>query len=155
MLKGRHTTSLADFESLRASLFIPNLYDYVQFGATGCGATALAMLIGKHPESFAKRNRNRRHYSDRFVVKVLRENGFTIVPITQKGITSSNYIGYPLHNLNVLLVSQRFAKKENSWVVIQGEICYHNFQLSRLERLDFVNHPILTCYCVWHPKYKI
>lgn len=154
MLKGKYKGKSVNYDSLRTYLFIPHLYDPALYGRAGCGATALSLLTGKHPWDIQDLNKRREHYSDRFMLKYLKDHRFDIQPITQKGVTNYRYVCYPITKEHVLLVSQLMAKREATWIVYHRGIGYHNFVPGSTELLDFVNKPILTAYILTHPTWK-
>ena len=153
MLKGRYKKRV-DYTHLRAFLFNPSLYCPLTYGETGCGATALSLITGDHPWDIQDLNKKRPHYADRFMVKYLKNKGFTVTPITQKSVTSCRSDQYPVTSNHVILISQLMIKREATWVVYHRNIGYHNYVPGSHLALDFVNKPILTSYIIWHPRFS-
>ena len=153
MLKGKYTKKPKDYSTYQVKLFNPFLYDTGVYGSVGCGASALGILTGDNPYKIQEANKNRKHYSDRFMLKYLRDRGFEIIPITQKGVNSDDAISYPIKKNHVCLISQLMAKREASWLVYYNNLLYHNFIIGSSELLDFINKPTLTCYIVWHKRW--
>ena len=153
MFKGRYTNSPVDFNALQVNLFTPSIYNPTIYSKMGCGVTALSLLTGDHPSNVRKANKERESYPDRFMVNYLKDREFIVVPITKRNITSCDASIYPLSSTNVILISQMMCKKEASWFVFYKNFFYHNFKLSKVDHLDFINKPIMTAYCLWHEKW--
>ena len=154
MYKGKYTKATADYSQYRVKLFNPYLYDIGEFGHIGCGASVLALLTGAPPTDIQTLNKDKKHYSDRFVKRFLKEEGFEVIPITQKGLNSTAYqIDYPIRKNHVVLISQLMAKREATWLVYYNNLTYHNFQVGSTEILDFINKPSLSAYIVWHKRW--
>jgi hypothetical protein len=98
------------------------------------------------------------HMSDARMVQYLKDNGYTVEPITICSMAELNndFDGADWHirKDHVLLISQQFLKGEASWIVVYGDELMHNFQRAKLHPLEFINRPILTAYVVYHPKWN-
>jgi len=152
MLKGKYKKR-ADYTHLRAFLFNPALYCPTMYGEAGCGATALSLLTGDHPFNIRDLNKSEKHYPDRFMLKYLTDRFYTVVPITQRGVTSCASDCYPVTSNHIILASQLMVKREASWVVYHRNLGYHNFTVGSVQNLDFINKPILTAYIIHHPRF--
>ena len=117
----------------------------------GCGACALALLTGAAPEVIAKKNRGA-HYSDRFMVRFLRDRRFGVLQLTLCNLSAATP---KIGTAHVLLLSQLFRQNEGTWGVIFNWTYYHNFQSYSLDALSFLNKPILSAYLVVHPKWRM
>jgi hypothetical protein len=149
--KGTYTRRRVDFSKYSVAFFNPYLFADAKKASCGCGAVALSTLTGILPERLALRNGDR-HYSDRFMQKVLREQGFTVVPLS---LCTVSIAKARLANNNVLLLSQLFRRNEATWGVVFNSMYYHNYQAYNLEVLSFLNKPVLTAYALWHPKWLV
>ena len=152
MLKGRYQKRV-DYTHLHASLFNPALYCPTIYGKAGCGATALSLITGEHPFDARDLNKRCNHYPDRFMLKYLKDRSYTVIPITERGVTSCDSDNYPITSSHIILASQLMIKHEASWVVYHRNIGYHNFIPGNIMSLDFINKPILTAYIIYHPRF--
>lgn len=150
MEKGRYTGHRVDFTEFAVSRFIPHLFVNSLRVSYGCGATALALLTGRHPAAISLVNRNA-HYSDKFMLRFLHTYGFSTVKLTLCNVsTARNKVG----NGHVLLLTQLLKQNEGTWGVLFEEMYYHNFQILQLSSLSFVNRPILSAYVINHRKWQ-
>lgn len=151
MDKGTYTRRRVDFSKYAVAFFNPFLFAGASRAACGCGAAALATVTGILPERIAARN-GRRHYADRFIRKVLSDQGFTIVPLNLCRVSAAKT---RVGNSNVVILSQLFRRNEATWGIIFNSAYYHNFQVYNLEALSLLNRPVLTAYVLWHPKWRV
>ena len=139
----------------RAKHFPLHLFASDTVGVPGCGATALATITGTDPRHYLMLNGNKAACGDVFMKKRLELEGYEVIPLTKRGLNTSKIIEYPVENNNVLLVSQLVARNTTTWMVYYAGLSWHNFQVGRVEALDFINKPTITAYCVWHPSWSI
>lgn len=150
MVKGTYTGRPVDFTLYVASCFTPHLFTGPLAKGIGCGASALALLTGVLPALLASRNGSR-HYSDKFMLGHLHEQGFTVLPLTQCNVTASvSEIG----ERHVVLLSQLFQRNEATWGVIFNDRYYHNFESYALDTLSMLNKPVLSAYLLFHPRWR-
>ena len=152
MFKGRYKRRTESFDSLRSPLFQAGTSELAYGG--GCGAYALAMLTHAPTCEFRVQNKRRSHYSDRFMVKTLRERGYTVRPLKWKELNSDAYIGSPIDERHVILYSQIMCKREASWMILHDNRSYHNFDVRTPMLHSFFAKPVLTAYVVFHPSWR-
>ena len=86
------------------------------------------------------------------MVQFLRRRGFSVLPLTQCTVSASDSL---LGNSHVLLLSQLFRKHEATWGIIFDGVYYHNFDLYYLDKLSFLNKPVLTAYVISYPLWRL
>lgn len=150
MQRGHNTGRRVDFKQFAASCFTPFLYHPPVRQLLGCGATALALLTGIPPQQIGIKKRGA-HYSDAFMLRFLRRNGFRTMELTFANRAKAKS---KIDDSHVLLLSQWFRHNEGTWVVLHNGTCYHNFDMYTLESLSFVNKPLLSAYVVVHPRWQ-
>lgn len=137
--------------------FTPHLFTstYTNVINNGCGGNVLSMLTGINPVYIKNSNKENPHdWRDEFMLNFLRRRKFNVIPITRKEVTNCDnftikeYDG--ITSKNVLLLSQHLTKKDATWSIIYKEYIFHNFDISRLSYLEFINNPILTAYVIFH-----
>lgn len=149
--KVEYTGRRTDLKPFAASFFAPHLFQGEHRHLIGCGAGALALLTGVPPEKIAARHRGR-HYSDKFMIRFLKQRSFRLLRLTPLRITSArNGVG----SEHVILISQLFRNYEATWGIIHANVYYHSFQAYNLSELAFLNKPILSAYLVIHPSWRI
>lgn len=151
MEKGNYNAKKIDFNKYKVSKFPLNFRDKTYAYVWGCGSCALSLLSTKHgPDYFARLNKFRNHYDDKFMVKMLKKEGYTVIPVTVANLTNTETTYSPLTSRHLLLVSQMLLKNEGTWAVIfGGEYICHNYQLDLLTNLEFCNHPLISVYCLF------
>jgi hypothetical protein len=152
MVAGFYTKYPIDFKPYRVPFFQFN-HNYGYRGQ-GCGAGALSIITGHSPFHIHYNICKRNHFSDVKMVRYLRQEGYTVIPVTQCAVTRLGGMNHikPDH---VLLVSQLMMKNEGSWIVVNNGKLAHNFDIVPLSPLEFINRPILSAYIVFHPKWKV
>lgn len=153
MIKGKYQRQRVDYERLRAGVFAPHLFARTSGTWAGCGACALSTITGIHPLHYTHLNRNKKHFSDRFMKQQLHKLQYEVIPIKQKWVVSSECTDFPLSREHVLLVSQLMQKREATWMVYHQNIQYHNFVAGGVDTLDFLNKPVLTAYAIHHAQF--
>jgi hypothetical protein len=148
--KGLYTKHRVDFDSFTVSFFNPHLFFGNIRASMGCGATALSLLTGVPPEKIAAKNGNR-HFSDPFMVNFLRRRGFSVAELTLCNVSAGSG---KVSKDHVVLLSQLIMRNEGTWGAIYRNSFYHNFELYDLDRLTFLNKPILSAYLVVHPAWR-
>lgn len=151
MFAGRYKRRAISLEALRAPLF--NFNSSYNGVGVGCGANALACITGASPHRFVKLNKGRSHYSDSFMLKILKKKGYIVVPLKWKELNSDPWPEYPIKKDHVVLFSQLMAKREGSWLVMYDDKICHNFESIYISPRLFFAKPILTAYIVWHPSW--
>jgi len=140
-----------DFASYAASFFNPYLFTGSFRGQLGCGTSALALLTGIPPEHIAK-SRRVIHSSDKYMMRFLRAKGFHVLHLTQCNLSQSSI---DIGASHVVLMARLFQENEGTWLVIFNGICFHNFDIYSLDKLSFLNKPILSAYLVFHPSWRL
>ncbi len=154
METGLYKKKATDWETFTVDFFAPHLF----FRSGGCGANALSLITGIPPNKIKNTNvKNKEHWKDSFMIKFLKNRGYSVQPVTKCEVT--NEIGmYAPDNINdqhVILLSQLMGKNIASWTVVHNKLWYHNFQTCSFTGLTSLNSPTLTVYVVYHPKWKI
>lgn len=136
-------------EDFAVSCFSPHLYRSYGCQLAGCGATALSLILKIHPFKIKNTNKKNRHdWTDSFMVGFLKRNGWQILKLDERTVTSYDSISNPVGDKHILLVSQRYSKTDSSWAVVFDELYIHNFQISHLDVREFINRPIISIYCI-------
>ena len=156
MEKGFYTDKKVDFNSFAISRFVPNIFDPYIHTCIPCGISTLALLTGINPFILNASNKNRDHTSDKFMLDILKSNGFKIAKLTQCSVSNntSRVLQNSIKYYHVLLVSQLVLRNEASWSVIYDQYIFHNFLVNLLKPLEFLNRPPITAYLLFHKKYK-
>ena len=153
--KGKYKEVKIDFNKLSVEWFAPHLYRKDAY-ALGCGRTALTTLTGVSPDMIPIGKGEKHHYSDRFMVNFLRQRDYQVLPVTQCDMTQhSDVILHEITEDHVVLFSQLMIKNEASWSVTYGGLVYHNFYVTRLHGMEFLNKPLLSAYVIFHPKWRM
>ncbi|MGA2248668.1 MAG: hypothetical protein ABSH48_27245 [Verrucomicrobiota bacterium] len=150
MERGSYNGRRVNFEKYAVTAFTPYLFSDAIRSRIGCGASALATITGILPEVIAGQNKNKAHYSDEFMLRFLRRRRFSALPLTQCRISEGHS---NLGDAHVILLSQLLGKNFASWGLIHRRMYFHNFDVYQLERLSFINKPIISAYLVFHPKW--
>ena len=153
MENGRYSVNKTDFSKLTCAKVKLTIWNENIYGRFGCGASAIGLLTGISPVKISIEH-PADHYSDKYIVDKLKKHGFKVYSVTKCDVTKESYIQFPIKNNHLLLISQLMAKRTATWSVIYNLIQYHNFQQSRILELDFLNWPLLSCFCIfksaWH-----
>jgi hypothetical protein len=149
--RGFYTGRRVDFALYAVSCFNPYLFSAPFRARLGCGAGALALLTGVAPERIAAKNGGR-HYSDEFMLRFLRQHGFSLLRLTLCNVSAG---GSKVGKSHVILVSQLILRNEATWGVIYDGNYYHNFCSYYLDSLSLLNKPILSAYLVMHPRWRL
>jgi len=127
-----------------------------------CGTGALSVLTGISPSSIDKhipKSNKEQHWSDKSIVKFLKDRHYTVVQISKCGITNLNpdfeWREMPLNKNHVLLCGLLMCKNEGSWWVINNNHSFHNFDVQPLDPLLFCNKPSDNIYLISKPSWKI
>jgi len=155
MENGKYTKKLVNFKKITLKKFTPCLYASPIYSMMGCGANTISLLTGVNPYQVVQENKNRSHYSDRFMLRQLKKHGITAKKITKCNLTAKNKnnLSYNLKENHLLMISQLMKKNEASWMVYWNGICYHNFELTRADFWNILNFPIISAYCLYNPKW--
>lgn len=144
-----------DFEKLGTYCFTPSIYSKDLFSLYGCGSLAAAFICGDKPQDILKANRNRPHFSEKFMVNYLKKKKYKVVPLFKNVYKNKKFDQFverikPYH---VILASIRLDERNASWVVINNSLIWHNMTAIKLKELDTFNYPIIDCYVVFHKKW--
>lgn len=126
------------------------MWDTYKFNKAGCGATALGLITGKNPFFFKSK---KSHYSDRFMVKSLRKEGFSVYEVNKANLSNREEWKYSLADNHLILFSSLLKKKEASWMVMFNNNIYHNFERTTASYIDFVNFPIDSMYVIFKKEW--
>ncbi len=134
-----------------------------EYELAGCGPTTLSFLTGDNCYTISDLNKqkNKNHYSDKFMVSFLQKRGFNVFRLTDKklfkGKKKSNAFDEKITDSHVLMCCLKLGNGFSSWcVVFQGKYLVHNFQLISMKSLDLLNWPVHneSRYVIHHPKWK-
>lgn len=132
------------FERFITRKFSPHLYTGRMF--SGCGATALGLLMGVDPYKLPMPRG--RDWTTGFMLRHLRANGFRVMRLTCRNLTNLDSVKRPIQPGHVILASIYFIKGMASWVVLHNGMMYHNFEVEHLRAYEFLNHPLREAYLV-------
>ena len=153
MRHGNYGPGNTNFKKLQVSKFPITLWDGLNYEHCGCGATALGLITGVNPRKIAEKN-GRRHYSDRFMVEFLRKHGISVYEVNRANLSRSKEWRHQILDNNVILYSCNTTKGEGSHFVTYNGYIYHNFQVAKANYLDFLNFPIISCFCLYKKSWK-
>lgn len=144
---------VSNFESSFQTLHFP-----VHLSASskniGCGITAISMLTGENVlKLFRKYKQYVKNFPDDVLLQHLRAKKFEILKIKNKALGEFDDSHFVEKN-HVVLLSLRINSENASWGIIYDHMLYHNFEVSALTPLTFINMPIMTSYFIKHPKWK-
>lgn len=148
MRRGSANKKAMSFAAMRVAKFVPHIFTGGIATSFGCGATALALLTGIHP-AFIPRPR-KGDWTERIVTKYLKDKDFRVLRMTLNNITPKNELLHPVGRTHVSLLRLKFMKNEASWIVVHNSMVFHNFEITELEAYEFINHPILAGFLLWH-----
>jgi len=152
---GKYSTKKIDFVSFSTFRFVPFLFDPVLYGDLPCGVTMLSLLTGHNPFIIKWTNKCKNHCSDKFVVNYLKKYGFKILELTHAKVSHnySNILENKIKHYHVIVLSQLVKKGEATWCVLNNGSLYHNFNIIKINELEFLNRPINTAYLINHSIY--
>ena len=126
-----------------------------------CGTAILSLLTGnpaKSIDSWRRRNyRSTSDYSDRMVIKYLKNHSFDTKEVTRRLVTSMSFYSegyYVLGDNHVLLCNCLTKQNEASWYILHQNILFHNVSIRECDNLFFVNRPPQSIYVVKHKEWK-
>ena len=140
-----------NWETFKVKKFPIHIFDVIENSLMGCGANALATILGKSPETLKTKNN---HYPDSFMLKHLKKNGIKCVEITKSNLTNNKKATANLDDRNVILSSHLMAKGDASWLVSFGGNIIHNHEITKCNYWQLLNFPIISAYCLIHPDWK-
>lgn len=146
-----------DFTKYSVDKFPLHLWDNTIYKYVSCGANALGLLTGFDPinlDTSHNKIYKSDHYSDDFMINLLRVEKFQVIKLTKANLTNPPQIGYPIKSNHILLVSQLFAKQIASWSVLWNDLIFHNFEVKKLMPFDFLNWPILSAYVLFKKGWR-
>lgn len=152
MKEGNYKNVSIDIGNYSCPLF--NFYMPQFWNEGSCGENAFYTLTNKWPEC------NDPDYLPSWeMVELLVKQGLWVFELTKSGVTNHISIQNHIKRNHILLINQRFNKRENSWQVIHKNQIFHNFQIMDLNPLELVNRPIEKIYVIFNPiwncvKYK-
>ena len=153
MKHGNYGPGNTNFSKLTVSYFPVTMWDNIDYGESGCGATALGLITGINPRIIAEQNGGD-HYSDRFMINFLRKHKFSVYEVNRANLTSTKEWKHKIKDNHVVLYSAHTAKGECSYFVTYNGYIYHNFTISKPSYIDFLNFPIDSCYVIYKKNWK-
>jgi hypothetical protein len=139
-----------NWEKFKVKKFPIHLFDVIENSLMGCGANALATILGDNPESFKTKDN---HYPDSFMLKHLRKNGIKCFEITKSNLTNTKKAVLKLDDRNVILSSHLMAKGDATWLINFGNNTIHNQEITKCNYWQLINFPIISAYCLIHPSW--
>lgn len=106
MENGSYKSRKIDWTKLQVNKLPITIFSEV---GCGCGANALSLLLGKSPREFAIKSD---HYSDEYMLRVLKKYGISATKITKSNLTNTSEIIYKLDDRHVILASQLLRKRK-------------------------------------------
>lgn len=147
---GEFSVDFSEWEVDAFSFCLTSRYSAVR---CGCGATLLGLLMHKHPKVYANLNRNKKHYSRSFVLKILKEKFFIREIDEKKDLLNRNQIEYRITKNHILLTIQQALADEYSWFVYYGGKQFHNYEIFDVYPTEFVCNPIYKNYLLYPKNY--
>lgn len=148
MKRGRYGNGNTDLKKYKIDYFNASLYCNEYLNA-GCGSTALALLTGKSPEVYIKKDN---HYPDSYMLKHLRKDKYKVFEVNVANLTKNKDPDYSLTHKNLILYSQFMSKGRASWFVAYNGYTYHNFEIHTANYYTLLNFPIHSMYLLYKPK---
>ncbi len=136
-----------DFSKFHVFKFRPSLYASPYNSLYGCGGAALALLSDTDPLTIPSQPT----WPDSYMINFLKKKGFQVQKLTKYNIANRPGVTNPLTKNHLLLISMMFRRREASWVVYFDRMLYHNFEITELQPLDFINLPIVSAYMLKPP----
>lgn len=148
MVLGRYTYQNFNFDRYVA----PNFCARTHYGTDSCGEDAIKTLTGK---GYTRKERKRfgRILRRCDMVKLLRQRGFTVIPISICMVSNNKYFTETIHSEHVVLNCQLFYRGEASWSVCYNNMYCHNGVWEGPKATEFIARPIIASYIIWHPKW--
>lgn len=155
MTHGNYKNRRIEFDNFLVSKFSPNLFNSAH-EMCGCGSTALATICPNINPYDIRDYKNPKSWKDKFMISFLKDRGYKILPITFCSVCNDPYyVDNPITKNHVILISQLLMRNEATWSVIYKDFIFHNFSITKLTPLEFINNPILTAYLVTHDDWKL
>ena len=151
MKTGKYGAANTDFSKLKLTKSVLHFFDKVTYGATGCGANALSLLIGSNPKSFLKKHG---HYSDSFMTKELRKAGYKVFEVNKSNLTRGKYPALQLDDRHLILFSSLMNKGNASWTVTHNNYLYHNFEIFSSNFWTMMNNPVCSMYVLYKKSWS-
>ena len=152
---GKYSRKKIDARKFEVHKFVPFLFDTGTYGSTACGSSALALLTGHNPLLVSRETKFKNHCSDQTIINYLKKYGFHILELTQSNVSNntSDFLRDQIKPYHVVLLSQLVKKAEATWCVLYNNLLYHNFEIIKINYLEFINRPINTAYLINHYLY--
>ncbi len=147
---GTYGNANTNFAKYAAAKFPLHLFNKEDFQFCGCGPNALALITGVNPKEI----KGKAHAPDRFMVKFLREQGFSVFEITKANLTKKRTISYPITDQNVVLYSSLVRRGEATWSVMYSSYSFHNFSITSMNMYQLINWPLLSAYCIFSESFR-
>ena len=144
-----------NFGEFACSHFVPHLYNSALVQNVGCGASAISLLTGINPYKTLQLFKGYSHFPDSLMVRALEMNKVKVLKLTQSNLTNNTIPTYNIEKNHVVLLSCLMMKKEATWVVLWNNFLFHNFEVSQISRLEFLNFPILSAYLLKKKEWKL
>lgn len=150
-----------DWRGLESNVNLRGNLSPVSCNFDTCGTAAISTLTGLSPYYVEKQlPKSQKHWSDRSLTSFLKQRGFDIYHLTKNLVTSinSNFyyfsIPYNITKYHCLLLNSLVCEGEASYFVVYHNEVYHNFKVTELSPLFWINRPTQTAFIVKHKKWR-
>jgi len=152
MKTGKYGAANTNFSKLKLRKSVLHFFDKINHGEIGCGANALALLIGSNPKDFQKRAA---HYSDAFMLRELRKAGYKVFEVNKSNLTRKKYPTTQLDDRHLILFSSLVNKGNASWTVTHNNYLYHNFEIFSSNFWTMMNNPVCSMYVLYKKSWGL
>lgn len=153
---GYYKKNPTDFRKYRVSRFSPHLYDMMVRPYDTCGTAVLSTITGESPIKVEKHlPRGQRHWTDTALTNYLKQKGYIVKKVTKCDVTGDpTFVQYPITDQHVVITTKLVCKNEGTWTLTYNGAEYHNFEVYKMNPLEYLNNPIMSAYVVYHRKWK-
>lgn len=157
MLDGKYKNIPWHYYLARNLNLLPVADKFSKVNYNTCGSAAISVLTGLNPQFIEKKlPKNRIHWTDSSLSFFLQNRGYKVIPVTKRGITNisgNSWCKYPLGENHCILANCRVCYEEASYFVVHKGLKYHNFEVTFIDPLFWLNKPTSTAFVVWHPNW--
>lgn len=146
---GKYNKKPISFFDYEIKSFAPHIFLSPYSNLAGCGATALSVLTGVEPFNIKNYAKNGENWADAFMISYLRRKKWAVKQLTRLNAADGDYITDKINRFHIVLLSQAYIRGQQSWsVLFNKEWIIHNFELVKIDCLEFLNRPISSAYLV-------
>lgn len=135
-----------DLSKWETTKFTPAIYGDPVVALYGCGPCALSLLLGDDPSVYYFANNKSKFWPvEKMLAKIKAE--YDVLLITDELTNHTENLIYNSINSNHLILTvQHVSKGETSYQIIYKNIIFHNFEISALKPLEFINHRVVKAF---------